>query len=95
LVIDEPTAALAPMPAIVTALLTAGVTAATTTLTERAVNSLLETKWDGTPEEKGMIEDKVVMQCAVLGSNDKMKRTSYAASPILKHIKKNRATRGC
>jgi hypothetical protein len=73
-------------PAVVMALLTAGVTAATTTLTERAVKGLLETEWEGTTEERGMIEDKVKKR-PVLGSKDSMKRTAYAASPILKHIK--------
>lgn len=75
------------MPAIATALLTAGVTTVTTTLTERVVNGLLETDWTGTTEEWKRIEKKV-MQCAVLGSEDNMKRTDYAASPILEHIKK-------
>jgi hypothetical protein len=70
----------------VIALLTASLAAATTTLTEEAVKGLLETDWNGTPEERKMIEDKV-KQRPVLGSNDIMKRTAYAASPILKHIK--------
>jgi hypothetical protein len=72
----------------VIALLTASLAAATTTLTEEAVKGLLETDWNGTPEERKMIEDKV-KQRPVLGSNDIMKRTAYAASPILKHIKKS------
>jgi hypothetical protein len=75
------------MPAIVTALLTSGVMTVTTTLTDREVSGLLETDWTGTTDEMGtMIEDKV-RQCAVLGSDDDMKRTDYSASPILKHIK--------
>jgi hypothetical protein len=77
------------MPAIVTAAHpTADVTAVTTTFTKRVVNGLLEPDWTGTTEEWKRIE-KNVMQCAVLGSQDNMKRTShYAASPILEYIKK-------
>jgi hypothetical protein len=47
---------------------------------------LLQTDWNGTTEEMGMIENKV-MQCAILGSADNMKRADYAESPIWKHIK--------
>jgi hypothetical protein len=76
------------MPAIVTAAHpTADVTAVTTTFTKRVVNGLLEPDWTGTTEEWKRIE-KNVMQCAVLGSQDNMKRTHYAASPILEYIKK-------
>jgi hypothetical protein len=71
---------------IVFGLVTVGATAATTTLTERAVASLLDGEWGGTPDENSMIEQKV-KQRAVLGSPDHMKRTDYAASPILKRLK--------
>jgi hypothetical protein len=59
--------------AISTALLTAGGAAVTTTLTQ---HQLLQNDWSWTPEQKGMILEKV-MQRAVLGSFDNMKRPAY------------------
>jgi hypothetical protein len=73
-------------PFLVTALLSGGVSAASTSLTEQAVKRLLESEWKGTPKEKKTIEEKV-KQRAVLGSCDEMDRTAYAASPILKQLK--------
>jgi hypothetical protein len=78
-----------PVPVLVTALLAGAVSAASTSLTEQAVQALLASEWKGTPEEKETIEEKVKLR-AVLGSSDEMNRTAYAESPILKHLKEFR-----